>query len=122
MEEERIRVTSSAAAFFQRVALQQGMSFFAVDEDKKTCYLRVKAVAGGCSGIQYALELEESSCELNPTDTLWCSADISVVVDEKSKPHLLGLVIDYKDDLMDSGLKFTNPTASVTCGCGQSFR
>jgi Fe-S cluster assembly iron-binding protein IscA len=30
-------------------------------------------------------------------------------------------MLDYKDGLDQSGFAITNPNASRTCGCGQSF-
>ena len=32
-----------------------------------------------------------------------------------------GTQIDYSDDLLNGGFKFTNPQANRTCGCGTSF-
>lgn len=117
-----IAVTNAAAAFLQRYALKEGKSFFTVDEDKITVHLRVAALAGGCAGRQYMIDLEEVSCETDSQDVRFRSNDIAIVVDERVIPFIKGLVIDYKDDLMDSGLKFTNPSATTTCGCGTSFR
>ena len=122
-DSHHVQITDSAKDFFIRFAEQNGASFFAIDEDKKTVYLRIKAIAGGCSGLQYDLSLEESSCEWNPMEeTIWVTNDISIMVDSKSQPLLEGLIIDYNDDLMNSGLTFTNPNATSTCGCGKSFR
>ena len=117
-----ITVTEKAANFLQGFALKQDMSFYAVDEDKKTCYLRVGVLAGGCSGFQYTIGMEESSCETDPNDVRLTSNDISIVIHEKSSTLLNGLIIDYDDGLMGAGLTFTNPSATSTCGCGKSFQ
>ena len=34
---------------------------------------------------------------------------------------LQGATLDYKDGLEQSGFAITNPNATRTCGCGQSF-
>ena len=46
---------------------------------------------------------------------------LRVVSDPDSAEYLEGLVIDYSDDLIRSGFRFTNPNASGCCGCGSSF-
>jgi iron-sulfur cluster assembly protein len=42
-------------------------------------------------------------------------------VDEKSALYLIGVTLDYADDLNESGFKIINPNAASTCGCGESF-
>ena len=44
-----------------------------------------------------------------------------VVVDPASLQLLEGANLDYNDGLQDAGFKITNPNASRSCGCGQSF-
>ena len=46
---------------------------------------------------------------------------VKVVVDPTSAQLLDGATLDYKDGLEQSGFSITNPNASRTCGCGQSF-
>ncbi|MFM8852444.1 MAG: HesB/IscA family protein, partial [Acidimicrobiaceae bacterium] len=43
------------------------------------------------------------------------------VVDPASMQLLEGANLDYNDGLQDAGFKITNPNASRSCGCGQSF-
>jgi iron-sulfur cluster assembly protein/iron-sulfur cluster insertion protein len=47
--------------------------------------------------------------------------NVKVVVDPASAQLLEGATLDYKDGLDQSGFAITNPNASRTCGCGQSF-
>ncbi|HEY9662613.1 MAG TPA: iron-sulfur cluster assembly accessory protein, partial [Allocoleopsis sp.] len=47
---------------------------------------------------------------------------VRVYVDRQSAPLLDGVVVDYVEGMMESGFKFSNPNASETCGCGQSFK
>ena len=47
--------------------------------------------------------------------------EVKVVVDPASAQLLVGATLDYKDGLDQSGFAITNPNASRTCGCGQSF-
>jgi iron-sulfur cluster assembly protein len=34
---------------------------------------------------------------------------------------LKGMILDYKESLMQSGFEFINPNATKSCGCGASF-
>ena len=43
------------------------------------------------------------------------------MVDPRSAVYLAGCTLDFVDTLMESGFKISNPNASNTCGCGQSF-
>ena len=42
-------------------------------------------------------------------------------VDPKSLLYLYGLQLDYSDELIGGGFKFSNPNAETSCGCGKSF-
>ncbi len=84
----------------------------------ETHALRLKVVGGGCSGLQYQLGFDD---EVADADTAVEKGGIRVVVDEKSALYLLGSTLDYVDSLQEAGFKVTNPNASSTCGCGQSF-
>lgn len=46
---------------------------------------------------------------------------IDVVSNIESIPYLLGLVIDYSDDLISAGFRFNNASNDSSCGCGASF-
>lgn len=80
--------------------------------------LRLKVVGGGCSGLQYQLGFDDQVAE---ADTAIETGGIRVIVDEKSALYLVGSTLDYVDSLQEAGFKITNPNASSTCGCGQSF-
>ena len=46
---------------------------------------------------------------------------MKILVDKKSHLYIDGTEIDWSYSLMDRGLKFTNPSAKGSCGCGTSF-
>ena len=46
---------------------------------------------------------------------------LAVRVDAESATFLEDITIDFSDDLNDAGFKIQNPSASETCGCGESF-
>jgi iron-sulfur cluster assembly protein len=80
--------------------------------------LRVGVRGGGCSGFTYFLEFED---KMNAKDRELVSHGVKIIVDPKSFLYLMGIEIDYLDDLNGAGFKFNNPNARRTCGCGESF-
>ena len=80
--------------------------------------LRVAVRPGGCSGFSYEMFFDAESDE---NDELTTFGAVRVVVDTTSKQLLVGATLDYKDGLDQSGFAITNPNATRTCGCGQSF-
>ena len=46
---------------------------------------------------------------------------VKVVVDASSAELLIGSTLDYSDSLQGAGFHITNPNATRTCGCGNSF-
>ena len=80
--------------------------------------LRVGVKGGGCSGFSYTLGFDD---RLEETDQISESEGIRVACDPKSFLYLSGTALDFEESLMGRGFKFTNPNASKTCGCGESF-
>jgi iron-sulfur cluster assembly protein len=81
--------------------------------------IRVSVTDGGCSGYQYALDVTTTPKE---DDLILDRGKVRVYIDKQSAPLLQGVVIDYVEGLMESGFKFSNPNATESCGCGQSFK
>jgi len=80
--------------------------------------LRVRVIPGGCSGFQYAMEIEEGAQE---DDSVLDLKGIKVFVDMFSAQYLDNVEIDYVSSVMGSGFTFKNPNATGGCGCGSSF-
>jgi iron-sulfur cluster assembly protein len=85
--------------------------------DKPGKVLRVKVIGGGCSGLQYKLDIDDPK----PGDKVFERDGVSVVSDRKSYLYLHGTELDYGEDLMESGFKLNNPNVKKSCGCGASF-
>lgn len=81
-------------------------------------FLRVSVVGGGCSGLSYKLDFDN---EKKPMDQEFEDNDIKVVTDLKSFLYLVNTTLDFSDGLNGKGFYFSNPNASRTCGCGESF-
>ena len=80
--------------------------------------LRVAVVGGGCSGLQYKMDLVDGPAN---RDLMVESAGVRVVIDPKSALFVTGSELDFSDDLQSGGFKVSNPNAEVTCSCGESF-
>ena len=80
--------------------------------------LRVAVVGGGCSGLQYKMDLQDQP---QNRDILVESAGVRVVVDPKSALYVTGSELEYVDALTEGGFKVKNPNAATSCSCGESF-
>lgn len=105
-----IQLTDKAAGEVQRILAEKAMS----DETG----LRVSLRGGGCSGMTYVLDFAEKPEE---GDEVHKSNGVKLLVDPTAIPYIQGLEIDFVDDLLNRGFKFSNPNASHSCGCGTSF-
>ena len=86
--------------------------------DDPSYFLRVSVVGGGCSGLSYKLDFDNES---KPTDQVFENNGVKVVTDLKSFLYLVNTTLDFSDGLNGKGFYFSNPNASRTCGCGESF-
>ena len=107
--EKLIRVTENAARCLRSLLEKQGRPQGA---------LRLAVIGGGCSGLQYKMDLVEGPA---PRDILVQSSNVRIVVDPKSALFVSGSVLDFSDDLQKGGFKVTNPNAVAHCSCGESF-
>lgn len=80
--------------------------------------LRVAVIGGGCSGLQYKMDLVDGPAN---RDIMVQSSNVRVVIDPKSALFVSGSVLDFSDDLQKGGFKVTNPNAVAHCSCGESF-
>jgi iron-sulfur cluster assembly protein/iron-sulfur cluster insertion protein len=80
--------------------------------------LRVAVKSGGCSGFNYDMYFDS---EVAGDDVTSEFAGVKVVVDPASAELLNGSTLDFTDGLQGAGFHITNPNATRTCGCGNSF-
>src|SRR5437867_10899730 len=107
-DERLIRVTPSAAKKVSSLLTRQG---------RPQGVLRVAVVGGGCSGLQYKMDLQDAPAN---RDILVETAGVRVVVDPKSALYVTGSELDYLETL-EGGFKVKNPNAATSCSCGESF-
>lgn len=107
----QIELTDSAAAYIREVAAGQG----------KAEGVRIRILAGGCSGLEYRIDLLEPDEPPKEGERDLTSNGIRLLVDLKSSIYVTGSVIDYERTVMRRGFKINNPNATSTCSCGDSF-
>ena len=105
-----ITLTDAAAGKVRELLASEGADDLA---------LRVAVRPGGCSGFSYEMFFDGEFAADDQQATF--GDTVKVVVDAQSAQLLDGATLDYKDGLDQSGFAITNPNASRTCGCGQSF-
>ena len=107
--ERLVRATENAARKLISLLEKQG---------RPNGALRVAVIGGGCSGLQYKMDLVDGPAN---RDIMVQTGGVRVVVDPKSALFVSGSVLDYSDDLQKGGFKVTNPNAVAHCSCGESF-
>ncbi|MBL6764605.1 MAG: iron-sulfur cluster assembly accessory protein [Verrucomicrobiae bacterium] len=108
-DERLIRLTENAGTKVSTLLGKQG---------RPEGVLRVSVVGGGCSGLQYKMDLQDRP---QNRDILIESAGVKVVVDPKSALYVTGSELDYVNSLTEGGFKVHNPNAATSCSCGESF-
>jgi len=105
-----ITVTDRAAGKIRQLAAREG---------RTEPVLRVRVVAGGCSGFSYELSFADAP---EGDDHVVPGADgVRVLVDRRSAPIVEGSTLEFNDALLGGGLKMLNPRAKHECACGDSF-
>lgn len=105
-----IDVTEKAAHKAKELLAKRGMPEGA---------LRVKVLAGGCSGMSYAIEPTDQPPQ--GRDHVVDAHGLRVYLDNKSLLYVAGMKLDYEVTLMSQRFVFHNPLAKTTCSCGESF-
>ena len=100
------------------VAAEKVAEVIAAEGAAEALSLRVAVKSGGCSGFNYDMYFDS---EIAPDDIVRTFGEVSVVVDAESAELLTGSTLDFTDSLQGAGFHITNPNATRTCGCGNSF-
>lgn len=106
--EKLVLVTPAAGAKLSTLA----------EREQKGDFLRVKITGGGCNGLSYKMKFVDAT---KRGDILVRSSGAMILVDTKSALYLRGTELDYSDQMVGGGFKFSNPNAKSSCSCGESF-
>jgi iron-sulfur cluster assembly protein len=107
-----ISVSENALNHLLEIMVSEGMT-------PDTHYLRVGVKGGGCSGLSYVMDFDDTKTDMD--DVFDVDGGLKVLVDKKSLLYLYGTILTYSDGLNGKGFQWENPNASRTCGCGESF-
>lgn len=99
-------------------AKQHAINLMKEENRPADSFIRVGVEGGGCSGLSYKLEFDNT---IKEGDQMFEDKGIKIVVDRKSFLYLVGTELQYTGGLNGKGFVFNNPNASRTCGCGESF-
>lgn len=110
MTDTMIKVSDAAFDHIKRLRAEEGYD--------ETYGLRVSVDGGGCSGLMYKLDFDNTE---KPGDQVIEDKGIKIFVSMKSLLFLVGTELDYTGGLQGKGFHFSNPNASRTCACGESF-
>lgn len=104
-----ITLTENAAGKVKELLAEEGRDDIA---------LRVAVSPGGCSGLRYAMYLDD---QLSEKDEMADQFGVKIAVDKMSVPYLAQATVDFVDSLEQSGFTIDNPAAQGGCACGNSF-
>jgi len=99
-------------------AITKAVALLAAENPAEPMALRIDVIPGGCSGFKYDMYFDS---EFSDDDVISMHGDLKVALDEESAKLLVGASLDYSDNLNGAGFHVTNPNATRTCGCGNSF-
>jgi iron-sulfur cluster assembly protein len=106
-----VTISPAAADYIREAAREQG----------RPEGVRLRILAGGCSGLEYKLDLLEAGETAGAGDREIASNGVMMLMDLKSAIHVTGSTIDYEQGLLRRGFRIKNPNATSTCSCGDSF-
>ncbi len=106
-----LEVTDAAAQYIRQCADREGMAHA----------VRLRIHAGGCSGLEYSIDLVPEGTVAEASERQIESNGVTVYLDLKSAIYVSGSIIDYTTSLMRRGFVIKNPNATSTCSCGDSF-
>jgi iron-sulfur cluster assembly accessory protein len=104
-----MQLTEMAAGKVKELLLEEGRDDIA---------LRVAVQPGGCSGLRYAMYLDDQVTDKDQAEEQF---GVRLVMDRMSVPYLAQATIDFVDTLEQSGFTIDNPAAQGGCACGHSF-
>src|SRR5437773_12350343 len=108
-DERLIKLTPNASKKVNALLAKQG---------RPGGVLRVAVMGGGCSGLQYKMDLQDGPAN---RDILVDTTGVKVVVDPKSALYVTGSELDFVEALQGGGFQVKNPNAASSCSCGESF-
>ena len=86
-----------------------------IAERNNSKYCRLSVKGGGCAGFEYEWTFSKGPDE---NDIV---VDNILLIDKMFELYIVGMELDYVEEIFGSNFVFKNPQAKNTCGCGTSF-
>ena len=80
--------------------------------------VRLAVAPAGCSGLRYRVDPIDA---LREDDVVFERGGLRVAIDRASLPFVQGTTIRLAHEGLAQRLRFDNPNARQSCGCGESF-
>lgn len=80
--------------------------------------VRFSIKGGGCAGFTYDMQMDSI---IEEDDTMFLNDGYKVMVDNKSLLYMDGISLDFVTEGLNTTFQFSNPNATSSCGCGESF-
>ncbi len=109
--------TASPIVSVSERAAAKAVSLAAREGRDQPC-LRMRVVAGGCSGFSYKLSFESAP---EADDHVLEAHGLKILIDPRSAPILAGSRLEFSDAMLGGGFRIENPRAVHECACGESF-
>ena len=117
MDTASLKSTENKIVEISSKAQEQVHHVIQTDANSTGKCLRLSVIGGGCSGLSYKIDFDLQK----EKDIVQQYPHFQLVIDPKSAIYLKGVTLDFQDGLSGKGFVFSNPEASNTCGCGESF-
>lgn len=88
------------------------------NKDPNIIGLHLSTKLRGCNGNSYVMKYIK---EPHLLDEHVSYKGINVYIDNKTLFQVIGTKMDFVENKISSEFTFTNPNATSTCGCGESF-
>lgn len=87
-------------------------------EKENKPFVRLKVKGGGCAGFSYLWEMTDTK---ESDDEVIELSNGNFLIDSASILYVIGTKIDFVEETFGSYLQISNPNATSSCGCGESF-
>ena len=102
-----VNVTDSAKEHMESVIAKEG---------KK--YVKLSVKGGRCAGFTYEWNAVDN---VEDDDELFELKNGNFAIDGAGLLYVAGTTIDFKKEVFGSYMQISNPNATSSCGCGESF-
>lgn len=104
-----IEITDNAVNHLREIIESNGEHYIGI---------RISVGTKGCSGYSYQLDLVQEHSE---KDDLIEKDGVKIYIDPLAFMYIFGTTMDWEEDDLNNGFKFSNPNEKGRCGCGESF-